>query len=409
MRTVAVVSAYTAPDIGGVESYTARVARALQESGRYRPLVVAASRDGKASVQDLGGIPVHRLASRMRVSNTPFDHTWWWQLRRLFEDHQVDLVNVHAPVPGLPDVAMWAAGRRPVVTTFHSGDMLKGDSRFVDAVLGLYQSAWLPRMFARSAAVVSSSPVALSHAWKGRDHVVSPGVDVEQFHPRREHRARSLLYVGRLERNSSWKGVHVLIDALPEVARHCPDVRLVLAGDGDAVPDLLARAQALGVGDRVDHLGSQSHAELVGVYNRAGVLVLPSLTQAESFGMTLVEAMACATPVVGSRVGGIPTVVREGVDGLLAEPGDAWSLAAACVRVLTEPGLAARLGAAGRQAAVDTWAWHRTTDTTLALFDDVLTAADARVSTRASARGGRLRADRGGPVEPGPLEASLQR
>lgn len=381
---VAVVSAYTVPDIGGVEAYGARVARALRESDRYEPVVIAASPDRHDHHLEVDGVPVHRLATRARVSNTPINPSWWWRLRGLFDDLDVGLVNVHAPVPGLPDAAQWAAGRhRPVVTTFHSGDMLKGEHHGIDLVLRTYQSLWLPQMFARSAAVISSSSVALSHAWRGHDTIVSPGVDVGLFRPLGLERDPSLLYVGRLERSSAWKGVHVLVDAMPEVLRARPDARLWLAGHGDAVPDLQERAHRAGVADRVDFLGPKSHAELVEVYNRAGALVLPSLTEAESFGMTLIEAMACETPVVGSRIGGIPTVVREGVDGLLAAPGDPVDLAAACSRVLTDPALAARLGSAGRAAAVDHWAWERATGTTLAVFDTVLAGRGATSRRRA--------------------------
>ncbi|GAB3994228.1 glycosyltransferase family 4 protein [Nocardioides marmoraquaticus] len=375
---VAVVSAYTVPDIGGVEAYGARVARALRDSDRYTPVIVAASPDRRDHHLEVDGVPVHRLGSRGRVSNTPVNPDWWWRLRGLLDDLDVGLVNVHAPVPGLPDAAQWASRRRrPVVTTFHSGDMLKGEHHGIDLALRMYQSLWLPSMFRRSDAVISSSSVALSHRWRGEDTIVSPGVDVEQFRPLGLERDASLLYVGRLERSSAWKGVHVLVDAVPEVLRARPDARLRLAGHGDAVPDLQERARRLGVADHVDFLGPKSHAELVEVYNRAGALVLPSLTEAESFGMTLVEAMACETPVVGSTIGGIPTVVRDGVDGLLATPGDAASLAAACTRVLTDPALAARLGAAGRAAAVDRWAWDNAMATTLAVFDGVLAARGA--------------------------------
>ena len=100
-------------------------------------------------------------------------------------------------------------------------------------------------------------------------------------------------------------------------------------------------------------------------YQEASVVVLPSLTEAESFGMTLVEAMACGRPVVGSRVGGIPGVVRDGVDGLLVPPGDAPALAEALRRLLTDEELGATMGAEGRRAAESTWDWRHSTGTTL--------------------------------------------
>ena len=99
----------------------------------------------------------------------------------------------------------------------------------------------------------------------------------------------------------------------------------------------------------------------------AGVLALPSLTESESFGMALIEAMAAGCPVVGSDVGGIPHVIRDGVDGLLVPPGDAIALARALRRRprRQRAGRAARRSRA-RRAAEQTWDWAHQEERTMA-------------------------------------------
>lgn len=87
--------------------------------------------------------------------------------------------------------------------------------------------------------------------------------------------------------------------------------------------------------------------------------------------MALVEGMACATPVVGSAVGGIPHVVADGETGLLVPPGDPEALAVACTKMLTDGELADRLGAAGRRTAEERYAWPHLTDRYLELFRTV--------------------------------------
>jgi glycosyltransferase involved in cell wall biosynthesis len=215
--------------------------------------------------------------------------------------------------------------------------------------------------------VVAVSPTALGYGLPNAE-LISPGVDPEVFVPGAGQRRPRVLYVGRLDRSSSWKGVHVLISAFSRLRLTVPEVGLRLVGDGDAVPELRDLADRLGCLDGVEFAGHRRGADLVREYQEAAVTVLPSLTEAESFGMTLVESMACGTPVIGSRVGGIVHVISEDETGLLVEPGEPRALAEACERVLTQPDLADRLAAAGRAAAVGRFAWPVRLDQWLALL-----------------------------------------
>jgi glycosyltransferase involved in cell wall biosynthesis len=123
------------------------------------------------------------------------------------------------------------------------------------------------------------------------------------------------------------------------------------------------------VADLIAWHGAVSHRELPRHYQRAGVTVLPSLTESESFGMTLVEAMASGCPVVGSAVGGIPFVVRDGIDGLLVPPAEPVALADAMAAVLSDPARAAAMGAAGREAALSRWDWSHQEERTVQVLE----------------------------------------
>ncbi|WP_405470889.1 glycosyltransferase family 4 protein [Streptomyces canus] len=372
-RTVAVVAPYYPPKIGGVEQYAARIAAAVAGAPDLRPVVITTRLDRglRTTVGNEDGIPVVRLGVWLKLSNTPLSPLWPLQLRHWLRRTRAEVVNVHAPVPGLGDLAVAVAGRRPTVLTYHAGSMRKGeaDSGVADRLIGLYERAVLPRVFARARRLVAVSPVSLAD---GHPHAVriSPGVDTDRFTPGEpaSRRPRTVVYVGRMDRSSAWKGVDVLVRAFAHLARTVPDARLRLVGDGDALPGLRALAAELGVADRLETPGALSGEALTDAVRTAAVLALPSLTEAESFGMALVEAMACATPVVGSEVGGIPHVVDDGETGLLVPPGDPDALAAACAKLLADGDLADRIGAAGRRTAEERYAWPKLTARYLQLF-----------------------------------------
>ena len=350
----AIVTPRFPPDPGGVEQYAAWVARTLRDHGHDVTVITTGRRAG---TDDHDGIPVVRLGTWFTVSNTPVNPLWAAQLRRLLRD--ADVVNAHAPVPGLADLAAYTSAA-PVVLTYHSGSLAKGSR--VDPLLRGYERVVLPRVFARSAGLVAVSPVSLAYA-TGRATLIPPGVDTGLFSPPAPGTDRGcrVLYVGRVESTSRWKGLHVLVDALPRLRELVPQVRLEIVGDGDDLVTLQKRAADLGVGDIVDWAGRVDHAELPERYRRAGVTVLPSLTESESFGMALAEAMACGCPVVGSAVGGIPFVVRDGVDGRLVPPGDPVALADAIAGVLADP----------PPVTTSRWGWDQRVEETVRVMEEV--------------------------------------
>ncbi|GAA1930775.1 glycosyltransferase family 4 protein [Nocardioides marmoribigeumensis] len=375
---VALVTPYFPPSVGGLERYTHREALALRDDPDFEVVVVTTGTSRRTSVAEEDGVTVVRLAPWLKVSNSPVNGWWPVQLRRLLAHHRIDLVHAHAPTPYLADVAAYVAGRRPVVLTYHSGSMVKGVGGAVDALLTTYERAVLPRVMRRADRLVSVSPVASTEA-TGRAVVVPPGVDSDVFVPGGPPAGQDVVYVGRLQRTSRWKGVETLLEALARLSS--PEARLVLVGDGDDVPWLRSRATDLGIADRVVWRGSLHGDDLVHAYQDAAVVVLPSLTESESFGMTLIEAMSCGRPVVGSAVGGIPYVVRDGVDGLLVPPGDATALAAALDRLLSSPSERIRLGDAGRAAAVERWDWRHSLAGTLGVLRDAATARPPQEGT----------------------------
>ncbi|MGW2206305.1 glycosyltransferase family 4 protein [Streptomyces sp. NPDC001774] len=368
-RTVAVVAPNFPPRRGGVEHYAHRVAQAVAADPGMRAAVITASTTGwRTSVGVEDGVPVVRLGTWVRHLNTPVNPLWPFQLRRWLRRLRVDVVHAHAPAPGLGDLAIACSGSRPAVMTYHAGSMLQGH-KDVDLLVRAYERYALPRVFARADALVASSPVSLAFGRPGALEI-NPGVDVERFTPgpKASTRPRTIVFVGRLDRASPWKGVDVLLRAFAILGDELPEAKLRLVGGGDAAAGHAALAEQLGITDRVEFTGSVPGDVLLDAMRNAAVLVLPSLTAAESFGMVLVEAMACATPVVGSDAGGIPYVITDEDSGLVVPSGDAQALAKACARVLSDGDLADRLGANGRRRAVEHYAWPALTDRYLDLF-----------------------------------------
>jgi len=226
--------------------------------------------------------------------------------------------------------------------------------------------------------------------------IIPCGVDTDLFRPIRQVDAREVLgrdqcerlvlFVGRIEQI---KGIDVLLEALGLLFGRRPDLRreicLVVVGGaldpGDDAPEIekveeLRRlVHAHRMEDKVDFVGSVDQERLALWYDAADVCAVPSLT--ESFGLVALESMACGTPVVATRVGGLQTVVEHGESGLLVKAGDHRALADAIEQVLTDHRLRVHLAHGARDRA-EKFTWSRVGDGIESLYDRVL-AERARV------------------------------
>lgn len=155
-----------------------------------------------------------------------------------------------------------------------------------------------------------------------------------------EEPGRHFLYAGRL---TPIKGVDVLLEAV----RDLPGTDLLVAGEGRSRADLEAQARSAGM-DHVRFLGFQEDAELERLVRSSICTVLPSVGY-ETFGLAALESLALGRPVVASRIGGIPEVVDDGVDGFLVPPGDAGALRDRMRWLARHPDRAMEMGATGRR------------------------------------------------------------
>ena len=372
---ILVATPYYPPHVGGAERYCREICVGLQRRHDWSVVVATSAIGAPAGISEDEGVVVHRLPARAVLSNTPVDLSWRRQLARLVDAESPDVVVAHSPVPFMADVAALAARGRPFVLTYHAGPLAKGRPLF-DLAATTYENLVLPRLLKRAVAVVHYSPEfgrVNARLLEGKEHLVTPGVNLGEFSPNGSApSARSVLYVGRMERSSPWKGVRHLLDAVPQVMRSVPELTVDLVGDGDDVASLRRYASSKGLEEVVKFHGALGGPQLVERYRHASLVVLPSTHAAESFGMVLLEAAACGRPAVASRVGGIPSAVLDGETGLLVAPGDAEALAQAVATVLTDDDYARGLGERALERARVEFSWETKVDATREILEGVV-------------------------------------
>jgi glycogen(starch) synthase len=347
--------------IGGMQNHTAELSRCLDRMG-VRQLVLTSRMDGPAGPARFGR---HARVVRTGV-RVPFARQGWAVAAApmaLQEQGLITLVHAHCgeDIAVLPLAGLAARYHGcPLVVTVHAS--VRHTMRVTSARTALLRLAGGlaedRALHQADMVIVLTRPAADRLLREGipesRIEVIPPGYDPDLFSavtpdPLPDLPRPRIGYIGRIARQ---KDVGTLIEAFRLVDdRAC----LLIVGDGAERPALERQVRGSGrLAGRVHFAGLLPHDQIPAVLRHIDLLVLA--TRYEELPSVLIEGMAAGLPVVASRVGGIPVLVDHDENGLLVPPGDAFTLARAINRVLTEPATAARLSEAALRTAKD-YAW----------------------------------------------------
>jgi phosphatidylinositol alpha-mannosyltransferase len=363
---IALVTEYYYPHLGGVCEHVHFFAREARRRGHHVDVITSniPGAELQPHVIRLGrSQPVYANGSQARI-------TLGWNLRRdmrrVLRQGQYDIVHVHSPLtPVLPVLAIEEA-ECPVVGTFHT----YFDRSFGYTVGRRFFQKRLD-MLSAAIAVSHSTTVALDRYFEADWRVIPNGIDTDVFHPSAPpppgitNDVPTILFLGRFDPRN---GLTTLIDSFRRVkakGSRGRQARLVVVGDGPLREHYYKQAN----GDRdIRFVGAVLEGR-PSYYAHSSVYACP--TTKASFGITLLESMACQTPVVCSDILGFRDVVVDGREALMVPCGDRDALADALVRVLDDEGLAIQLGTTGRENSLE-YSWARVTARVLDVYQTVL-------------------------------------
>ncbi len=406
LRRIAIISEHASPlalvggvDSGGQNVYVAQTARRLARAGHH--VDVFTRRDAP----DLAEVVEHEGYRVVHVDAGPPSFVRKEDLLPLMPEFTERVAAFAARQPELYDLAhanFWMSGltaaelkRRfdiPFVITFHALGKVRRQHQGAHDEFPEEREQIEEMLVAQADRVIAECPqdeidlLSLYNADPARISIVPCGYDPEECHPvdRAEARRRLglppetpiVLQLGRLVPR---KGADNVVRAFAQVRRRVPDAVLVIAGgetdepDPEATPEiarLMEVADAEDVRDACCFVGRRPRTELKDWYAAADLFV--TTPWYEPFGITPVEAMACGTPVIGARVGGIQYTVADGVTGVLVPPRDPRALGEAATRLLLDEPERRRMGANGIRRAAEMFTWDGVADALMEVYERVI-------------------------------------
>jgi glycosyltransferase involved in cell wall biosynthesis len=376
---VLLVLTYYHPHVSGLTIYAKRLATTLAQRGHQVTVLTSRYDQSLPAEETIDGVHVVRAPVLFRVSKGVIMPTFPFLAWRLVRQH--DVVSIH--LPQFEASLLGLLGRlagRPVVLTYHCDLQLPTGwfNRVVDKVV--FVSNYLAGKLAQAAVAYTQDFAQHSHflsRFLDKVHVIPPPVIMPIPDPEAvktfviQHDLADRPVVGMAARLATEKGVEVLIEAMPRLLEAFPRLKVLFAGQYEAVMGeevyyhrLMPMIQALG-SDHWEFLGVLTQEQMPAFYAACDVLVVPSLNSTESFGLVQVEAMLCGTPSIASNLPGVRQPPRMTGMGAVTPIGDSDALAEAIIRIIQDPGDYAR----PRDVIADTFSLERTVSGYEGLFE----------------------------------------
>ncbi len=284
-----------------------------------------------------GHLQLHRFSNGIPMSQLAFSAALNLSFPRIIKKYRLDVVLLNGPLGGvlllrsLPCPAVYCVNHTYSQQARH-----------------IRSQRWKKMMQPLEKAAIAKADALVAISASTRDELIGVyglnpasidlipvGIDTACFNPGNEQRRPdSLLYVGRLETR---KGIQFLLDAMPRLLKHRPQAVLYVAGEGSLSASLKEFAASRGLGDSVIFLGRVSDEQLLELYRRSEVQIIPSLF--EGLGVVALEGMACGAVVAASNVAGLRDVITDGMNGRLVPYGDSDALADTVAELLSDAGL----------------------------------------------------------------------
>jgi len=352
MKIAILINLFPPKRFGGTEIATYYMAKHLAQR-EHEVHVITSLDKGLPEESCEQGFYIHRLPRKRNPLASAFIFSI--DIVRMLQKINPDIIHVQSLDIAVPALISKRLLKIPYVLWGRGSDV--------------YLPHWRTKLTSKTVIKDADSVLALTEGMKramrgihDRDITVVPnGIELKEYTEKMQVEEvkcppeKRILFVGRLH---PIKGVPYLLQAMKLVHEKIPDVKLILVGDGEDRRQLEILTERLAIRECVKFAGSVPHERVQGYMNQAEVFILPSIS--EGFPVTILEAMACSLPIVATRAGGVPDIIRDGINGYLVDTKNPEQIAWALLNILENEQLRKDISINNREEA-EKYSWDKIT------------------------------------------------
>ncbi|MDI9624711.1 MAG: glycosyltransferase family 4 protein [Methanothermobacter sp.] len=367
---------------GGAELAAYYLALKMAEHNNIN--IFTTSINSKDFFEEYKGIQIHRYGTNFTIEKGNIS----FGLFRKPLNYDADIVHAHFSTPPAEIAALLYAKKKkiPFVLTYH-GDWQESFGSITRRIpLYFYNKFLIRRVLDSTDLVIVPSKYYINESrflgkYKDKITVIPNGINIEDFEiPLEKEECRQklgltrdrniILFLGNL---IQYKGPDILIKAMKLIVEKIPNTELILVGSGPMERELKRLSKNLNIEEHIMFAGFVGDSFKKALYYKAAdIFCLPSTMSTESFGIVNLEAMTCGLPIIASKIGGIPDVIKNGKTGLLVPPKNPDALSDAIIRLLEDTELARKMGYNGKKMVEKNYTWDKVAKITERVYEEVV-------------------------------------
>jgi glycosyltransferase involved in cell wall biosynthesis len=332
------------PYIGGVENYVLELSAELAKRG-HKVKVICANEPKSRKIETIKGIMVKREGYIGKIANTNISLSLPYNLLK----ENFDVIHAHFPTPWNCDWSMIASilKNKPLILTYHN-DIINHQTHSILAKI--YSSTLLKFILKNAKTIIIDQPKYINYSkflkkYKNKIVTIPVGIDTKIFKPLKQKKSKNtLFFLGILDKFHRYKGLDYLIKALAKVKQKIPNIKLIVGGKGELAEEYEELTRNLGLENNIRFAGYIEEKNLIRLYNQSQIFILPSVGHEEGFGIVLLEAMACKTPVICTNIVGVAEDVGKSNAGIVVRPKDIEELSHAILHILKNNAVRRKIG-----------------------------------------------------------------
>ncbi|MBQ6444702.1 MAG: glycosyltransferase family 4 protein [Methanosphaera sp.] len=361
------------PFIGGVEKYVYYISCELVKYDDCEVEVICANEASDVDEEVYNDIKISRLPYTGKIANTNV----CLSLPQLLYKKDFDIIHTHIPTPWSSDWSniICRIKNKPLVVTYHNDIIGSG---VADLIAKTYNSTALKLLLNKADRIIITQDDYINspHLQNYKDKIVTipNGVDTSIFKESDEKKEeKQIFFLSVLDAFHKYKGLDYLLESIKEVKNTIPDIKLIVGGKGELLDYYIEKSRKLGIEKNVEFKGYLTDEEVIDYFAKSTLFVLPSISSLqEGFGIVVLEALACQTPIISTDIVGVADDVKKRECGIIIEPKNTQKLTESIIKIISDRNLQTDMGIRGRQLVQEKYEWKSIAKRIHDLYEELL-------------------------------------